>query len=146
MTFRDGSRLGQIKMEQLLVDKDSFHPIESLIFVHDQNEDSYINFNTIKWHGKNPPRDHTIKIKILFKISKTIFSGMCALASLGILIGILFLVFNIKFRKHRFIKMSSPYLNNLIIIGCLFSYLSIYFMGEIDGLVPNVCVVSLNMI
>ena len=38
--------------------------------------------------------------------------------------------------------MSSPYLNNLIIVGCLLSYTSIYFLGDLDGfLFKKVCVV-----
>jgi hypothetical protein len=38
--------------------------------------------------------------------------------------------------------MSSPYLNNLIIVGCLLSYTSIYFLGDLDGILfKKVCVV-----
>jgi gamma-aminobutyric acid type B receptor len=29
----------------------------------------------------------------------------------------------------RYIKMSSPYLNNLIIIGCIFTYMSVILLG-----------------
>lgn len=29
----------------------------------------------------------------------------------------------------RYIKMSSPHLNNLIIIGCMFTYMSVIFLG-----------------
>jgi len=29
----------------------------------------------------------------------------------------------------RYIKMSSPYLNNLIIIGCMLTYMSVIFLG-----------------
>ena len=39
--------------------------------------------------------------------------------------------------------MSSPYLNNLIIVGCLFSYTSIYFLGEFDGFyIKKICLVN----
>ena len=43
--------------------------------------------------------------------------------------------------------MSSPYLNNIIIVGCLFSYTSIFFLGEYDGItnkfiVNNICLVK----
>lgn len=33
------------------------------------------------------------------------------------------------FLFHRYIKMSSPYLNNLIIIGCILTYTSVIFLG-----------------
>lgn len=29
----------------------------------------------------------------------------------------------------RYIKMSSPHLNNLIIVGCMLTYLSVIFLG-----------------
>lgn len=34
----------------------------------------------------------------------------------------------------RYIKMSSPHLNNLIIIGCMLTYLSVIFLGLDSGL------------
>ena len=43
--------------------------------------------------------------------------------------------------------MSSPYLNNLIIVGCLLSYTSIYFLGEYDGFFfKYICVVTFNFV
>ena len=45
-----------------------------------------------------------------------------------------FLAFNIKYRNQRYIKMSSPQLNNLIIIGCILTYTSIIFLGLDSGL------------
>ena len=57
MTFRGGSRLGQIKMEQFLFHiDDSDSKIadleELLIFIHDQNENRFYEMDKIKWHGK----------------------------------------------------------------------------------------------
>lgn len=36
--------------------------------------------------------------------------------------------------NYRYIKMSSPHLNNLIIIGCMLTYLSVIFLGLDSGL------------
>lgn len=36
---------------------------------------------------------------------------------------------NKPFILNRYIKMSSPYLNNLIIIGCIFTYASVIILG-----------------
>lgn len=145
VTFQNGSRIGQIKLEQLLVymtDEKVLDLDEVLIYVNDQNEDKFYLKNEIKWHGKRPPTDQTIKIRELYKIPRKIFYGMAVLATSGILLALGFLFFNIKFRKHRFIKMSSPYLNNLIIVGCLFSYTSIYFLGEFDGFyIKKICLI-----
>ncbi|CAG5127347.1 unnamed protein product, partial [Candidula unifasciata] len=40
-----------------------------------------------------------------------------------------FLALNIRFRNHRYIKMSSPNMNNLIIVGCILCYMSILLLG-----------------
>lgn len=34
----------------------------------------------------------------------------------------------------RYIKMSSPHLNNLIIVGCILTYTSVIFLGLDSGL------------
>ncbi len=57
MTFRGGSRLGQIKMEQFLFYRDNSSSKiadleELLIFIHDQNENRFYEMDKIKWHGK----------------------------------------------------------------------------------------------
>ena len=51
---------------------------------------------------------------------------------------------NIKYRNQRYIKMSSPQLNNLIIIGCILTYSSVILLGLDSGLTsietfPYVC-------
>lgn len=48
-----------------------------------------------------------------------------------------FLFFNIKNRNHRLIKMSSPYMNNLIILGGMLSYASIFLFGLDGGFVSD---------
>jgi hypothetical protein len=60
---------------------------------------AFNNFQNLQ--GRNPPTDQTIKIRTLYKIPKSIFIGMCILASTGILLAFGFLIFNIKFRQHR---------------------------------------------
>lgn len=47
----------------------------------------------------------------------------------------------------RYIKMSSPYLNNTIIIGCILTYTSVILLGLDSGLTsesnfPYICAVS----
>ena len=55
--------------------------------------------------GRNPPTDQTIKIRTIYKIPKSIYIGMCVLASTGILLAFGFLIFNIKFRQHRYVNI-----------------------------------------
>ncbi|ETE68925.1 hypothetical protein E2320_010977, partial [Naja naja] len=88
--------------------------------------------NSIKFHGKEPPKDRTIIQKQLRKISLPLYSILSALTILGMIMASAFLFFNIKNRNQKLIKMSSPYMNNLIILGGMLSYASIFLFG-LDG-------------
>ncbi|XP_070188881.1 gamma-aminobutyric acid type B receptor subunit 2-like [Littorina saxatilis] len=58
---------------------------------------------------------------------------MSFLAALGVMLCIAFLVFNIKNRNVRLIKMSSPNINNLILVGCILVYTSV-IVQDVKGL------------
>lgn len=45
------------------------------------------------------------------------------------LISVHSILFCLTFALSRYIKMSSPHLNNLIIVGCMLTYLSVVFLG-----------------
>ena len=38
---------------------------------------------------------------------------------------------------YRYIKMSSPHMNNIIIVGCVMAYVSIFLLGMDGDLVPE---------
>ncbi|XP_074026601.1 gamma-aminobutyric acid type B receptor subunit 2 isoform X2 [Leptinotarsa decemlineata] len=88
----------------------------------------------LKWIGKYPPKDRTLVIIEHTRVNKTVYAILATLAVCGIIMAIVFLGFNIKHRNQRYIKMSSPQLNNLIIIGCMLTYTSIIFLGLDSGL------------
>ncbi|XP_030763636.1 gamma-aminobutyric acid type B receptor subunit 2 isoform X2 [Sitophilus oryzae] len=90
--------------------------------------------SSLKWTGKYPPKDRTVLIIEHTRVNKTVYAILASLAILGIFIATFFLAFNIKYRNQRYIKMSSPQLNNLIIIGCMVTYTSIIFLGLDSGL------------
>lgn len=75
---------------------------ELLIMVHDQNKNKFIKINEVMWHGKNPPKDQTIKVILLHKIPKSMLIIAAILATSGIVLVVCFLVFNVKFRNHRY--------------------------------------------
>ncbi|XP_014235920.1 uncharacterized protein LOC106658448 isoform X2 [Trichogramma pretiosum] len=81
------------------------------------------------WRGKSPPKDRTVHIIELSTVNLTIYMVLASVASVGIVMAAIFLAINIKYRNQRYIKMSSPYLNNLIIIGCMFTYSSVIVLG-----------------
>ncbi|XP_044763812.1 gamma-aminobutyric acid type B receptor subunit 2 isoform X1 [Coccinella septempunctata] len=88
----------------------------------------------LKWIGRYPPKDRTLLIIEHTRVNKTVYAILATLAVCGIIMASVFLAFNIKYRNQRYIKMSSPQLNNLIIIGCMLTYTSIVFLGLDSGL------------
>ncbi|XP_072048784.1 gamma-aminobutyric acid type B receptor subunit 2-like [Amphiura filiformis] len=96
------------------------------------------------WPGGHIPLDHTPKIiiKVLSVhkgISIELYAAMSTLAVIGILMALFFLAFNLRYREKRFVKMSSPYLNNLIILGSVLVYATI-FIGGLDANLVSVAV------
>ncbi|CAF4263512.1 unnamed protein product, partial [Rotaria sordida] len=73
-----------------------------------------------------PPRDRTnqtiqfehIYLSVFISISISISSGI------GLFISWTFLAFNIHFRLHRYIPMSSSTLDNIILAGCMLPYIN----------------------
>lgn len=63
------------------------------------------------------------------QVDLTIYIISASFSVIGIILALVFLGFNIKYRNQRYIKMSSPHLNNLIIFGCIMTYASIIFLG-----------------
>ncbi|OAD60223.1 Gamma-aminobutyric acid type B receptor subunit 2 [Eufriesea mexicana] len=81
------------------------------------------------WRGRSPPKDRTLHIIEHSTVNITIYAVLTSAASMGITMAVIFLAINIKYRNQRYIKMSSPHLNNLIIVGCMLTYSSVIFLG-----------------
>ncbi|KAK2166254.1 hypothetical protein LSH36_40g05026 [Paralvinella palmiformis] len=62
---------------------------------------------------------------------------MTILASLGLVLTLLFLVFNIHYRHRKYIKMSSPNMNNIILTGAMCAFLAMIFGGIDSNLVST---------
>ncbi|XP_077978603.1 gamma-aminobutyric acid type B receptor subunit 2-like isoform X2 [Glandiceps talaboti] len=124
--FRGGDRLGTIVLEQYQNGE------EVMVGEYHAYNDEFVITNTIVWEGGSAPIDRPIIFRYPSGVSFILYVTLGSLSYLGIMIALMFLFFNMKFRKHRYIKMSSPFLNNLIIIGGILCYGSIYFLG-LDG-------------
>jgi len=123
-----GDRSGVFEISQLKGSE--FKAISS----HDVRESALNMYPgiTFEWEGGKPPSDRQIKHNVLNSMSMAVFVFMCSMASLGICLAVTFLYFNVKNRKRRLIKMSSPNLNNVIIFGCILSYISVILFA-FDG-------------
>ncbi|CAF3143315.1 unnamed protein product [Rotaria socialis] len=135
--FNNGDRIGEIVIEQILVSRSrKTKPVDirKLFVALPTNQSTYIllaakNGRNIAWHGNGPPNDRIKRIERDQRISVLTYTIIAIISGTGILLAIGFFVFNIVFRTHRFIRMSSPQINNLIIAGSILAYTSVLLMG-----------------
>ncbi|CAF2113067.1 unnamed protein product [Rotaria magnacalcarata] len=135
--FNNGDRIGEIVIEQILVSRSRNTKtvnIRKLFVALPTDQSTYIllpakNGRNIAWHGNGPPNDRINRIERDQRISVLTYTIIAIISGTGILLAIGFFVFNIVFRTHRFIRMSSPQINNLIIAGCILAYTSVLLMG-----------------
>uniref|UniRef100_A0A0R3RG66 Gamma-aminobutyric acid type B receptor subunit 2 n=1 Tax=Elaeophora elaphi TaxID=1147741 RepID=A0A0R3RG66_9BILA len=76
-----------------------------------------------------PPLDATVVVRERQYISFVLFILLSLLAIIGVAIAVFFLIINIRYQNHRYIKMSSPNMNNLIIAGSICTYISVILLG-----------------
>ncbi|CAF1412255.1 unnamed protein product [Adineta steineri] len=93
--------------------------------------------NSAIWHGNNPTRDRTNQIIQYEHIYLSVFISITIISGIGLIISISLFIFNIRCRSHRYIRMSSPSLNNIILCGCMLAYISIILMGVNSSLFPQ---------
>ncbi|XP_077867209.1 gamma-aminobutyric acid type B receptor subunit 2-like [Saccoglossus kowalevskii] len=96
----------------------------------------YIWNTDMNWPGGSIPRDEGfVKVKEIV-LSPVIFYVTGAFVACGILMAFYFLLFNITNRKTKLIKMSSPNMNNVIVLGGILVYISALLYG-MDGVFSN---------
>ncbi|XP_069814252.1 gamma-aminobutyric acid type B receptor subunit 2 isoform X2 [Dendropsophus ebraccatus] len=127
VVFRNGERMGTIKFTQFQDGKEvkvgEYNAVaDSLELIND----------TIRFQGVEPPKDQTFIRMERRQIYLPLYSILSAITIIGMIMASTFLFFNIKNRNQKLIKMSSPYMNNLIILGGMLSYASIFLFG-LDG-------------
>ncbi|XP_074593513.1 gamma-aminobutyric acid type B receptor subunit 2-like isoform X2 [Brevipalpus obovatus] len=127
VSFKENERRGSIMLKQFQNSREvkigEYHSTSDILDLEAGDE-------PISWRGSpGPPADEVIKTIAPTRISLTLFIVISIFAVMGIILALIFLSMNIKYRKQRYIKMSSPYLNNLIIIGCMLTYTSVILLG-----------------
>ncbi|KAK4805467.1 hypothetical protein QYF61_000602 [Mycteria americana] len=111
---------------------------------YDSTKDNLSWYNNDKWIGGAPPADYTKVITTFRFLSQKLFISVSVLASLGILLAIICLAFNIYNGHVRYIQNSQPYLNNMTAVGCTLALAAVFPLG-LDGyhigpgLFPFVC-------
>ncbi|XP_077992097.1 gamma-aminobutyric acid type B receptor subunit 2-like [Glandiceps talaboti] len=113
---------------------------ENTVAFYLENGDKLEYVSNFYWPDGQVPLDHTPEVVITIierfhGVVPELYFGSCAVAVLGILMALFFLCFNIKYREQRYVKMSSPNLNNIIILGTILVYSAVFFFGLDNQLV-----------
>lgn len=88
--------------------------------------------NMERWIGNKIPQDRTIVRRVLRTVSLPLFICMCAISTLGIIIAIILVIFNIWNRHRRVILSSHPVCNTIMLVGVIACFISVFLLG-IDG-------------
>ncbi|XP_068085262.1 gamma-aminobutyric acid type B receptor subunit 2 [Anabrus simplex] len=88
------------------------------------------------WQGGQVPiAKRVFKLRVV-TIEPAAFLSITCLASIGITLAIAFLAFNLHFRKLKYIKLSSPRLNNMAVVGCILVYTAVILLGLDHATLP----------
>ncbi|KAI4896892.1 hypothetical protein NFI96_031593 [Prochilodus magdalenae] len=129
--FRNGERVASIKLAQFRAGR------EVSVGEYSSITDRLEFASPIWFKGEERTRDHTQVYPQRMEISMVLYSILASITVLGILMAIVFLIFNIQYRNHRVVQMSSPLLNTLLILGTLLSYSFIFLFGLNGSHVPE---------
>ncbi|XP_065340349.1 gamma-aminobutyric acid type B receptor subunit 2 isoform X1 [Cloeon dipterum] len=100
----------------------------------------------LRWQGGQVPiAKREFRLRVV-TIERTAFYSVASLAGAGIVLATVFLGFNLYFRKLKYIKLSSPRLNNIAVVGCILVYTAVILLGLDHATLPaggtyfaNVC-------
>ncbi|XP_068912302.1 gamma-aminobutyric acid type B receptor subunit 1 isoform X3 [Tenebrio molitor] len=99
---------------------------------YDTQADNLSWFDREVWHGVKVPQDRTIIRKVLRTVSLPLFICMCVISSVGIIIAIGLVVFNVWNSHRRVIQSSHPVCNTIMLFGIAVCLTAVFLLG-LDG-------------
>ncbi|XP_031556783.1 gamma-aminobutyric acid type B receptor subunit 2-like isoform X2 [Actinia tenebrosa] len=98
---------------------------------YDAHQDKIVLYSneSFYWPDGHPPKDRVVIQYKLVVVNFGLFVFVVVLSCIGALVTVMFLIFNVHYRNERFVKMSSPRLNVLILLGCCLVYLVVPLHG-----------------
>ncbi|XP_077978696.1 gamma-aminobutyric acid type B receptor subunit 1-like [Glandiceps talaboti] len=121
----EGDRISNVVIEQmkgtLYIQVGLYDYANDVIIWDEENE--------LHWEGNVPPTDGIQEIHLLALPSSTLRITMFTIAGAGIVFAVVCFVMNVAYRHKKVIKISSPFLNNFIILGCLQLYVLVILYG-----------------
>ncbi|XP_063962940.1 gamma-aminobutyric acid type B receptor subunit 2-like [Lytechinus pictus] len=125
LAFENGDRLGRFIIEQVW----DGEPRTVGYYYDNDNRFDWSGEYNISWIGGNPPHDEIFFESELLTMPRSVYAAISVLSYLGIILAIAFLAFNVALRNQRTIKLSSPNINNIIILGSIMTFSSVVLMG-----------------
>ncbi|XP_063907053.1 gamma-aminobutyric acid type B receptor subunit 1 isoform X2 [Zophobas morio] len=99
---------------------------------YDTQADNLTWFDREVWHGGKVPQDRTIIRRVLRTVSLPLFICMCVISSVGILLAIALVVFNVWNNHRRVIQSSHPVCNTIMLFGIVVCLTAVFLLG-LDG-------------
>ncbi|CAH3045569.1 unnamed protein product, partial [Porites lobata] len=96
------------------------------------------------WEDGRVPSDRSLITTQRMDTPRALFIIFSTLASFGIVLGIIFMVFNRYYRDCKFIRLSVPMFNDIIVLGCIMCLSTIYLFGirkvnDANRTMPRIC-------
>ncbi|CAB4027904.1 gamma-aminobutyric acid type B receptor subunit 2-like isoform X1, partial [Paramuricea clavata] len=134
--FDHRQRLGTVRINQMRNANGTAELIQVGSFISINSAESKMNLYESQlsklWKDGKVPVDETTKERKILTYSILQLVVIAALAVFGLLYSIFLLYFNISKRNHKVVRMSSPMINNVVLLGCFFCYVFVFLL-EIDS-------------
>ncbi|XP_022239311.1 gamma-aminobutyric acid type B receptor subunit 1-like isoform X2 [Limulus polyphemus] len=121
-----GDRIALTQVEQMIDGQ------YNLLGFYDTQMDNLTWFKREQWKDGRPPPDRTIIKHTLRTVSSSLFISMCVISFIGIIWAIGLLFFNWAFHMSRYIQLSHPMCNNIMLVGIIICLLCVCLLG-LDG-------------
>ncbi|XP_066286143.1 gamma-aminobutyric acid type B receptor subunit 2-like [Branchiostoma lanceolatum] len=130
VSFLDGDRVGPSVFYQ---NQDGAMRKVAVYYNEEDNLDLHAEgCFPVVWQDNSVPVDKvTIVAKFVYIDSSALYI-VAVISITAVVMAVHFLIFNIRHRNMKYIKLSSPKLNNVIVIGCILVYCGVILWGA-DG-------------
>ncbi|XP_037087460.1 gamma-aminobutyric acid type B receptor subunit 2-like [Pollicipes pollicipes] len=81
------------------------------------------------WPGGQAPVARRLLVTRVVTVSRAALLPIVCLASLGVLLSGVFFAFNVYYKHMKQVKLSSPKLNSITVVGCMLVYVAVVLLG-----------------
>ncbi|XP_028407401.1 gamma-aminobutyric acid type B receptor subunit 2-like isoform X2 [Dendronephthya gigantea] len=129
--FYKRERIGTVVIRQMRLTENDIAYLEQVGSHDSYTNELSMNENEVRkmWKDGKVPVDETRKERkvLIYSLAQLILIGVFAVLGLIYSLGLLY--FNIEKRNHKVIRMSSPMINNVVLLGCFFCYVFVFLLG-----------------